>query len=248
MGAVLLQLSWGPLLYEVSRVDEKGLQQCNSVAAKIKAQLEKGQFADAEASWSELENVVSATSNSVVRTSHAISIPSLVAPCCLLLLMTLTATSTMQNFYNFLKDEMSGDASASAAVSTLASFRRRSGYSGYLKSMAAAASSSSGSIDSVMNTVIKKKLGIIPNFLKYVRRAMLGLLVKKKLIKLLRLIVRVRWMIDHRRRMIYHTNTTIQEKETKLLGMTMYIKCVCAFTAVGATRQTTCSRPWRETS
>jgi serine carboxypeptidase 1 len=64
----ILQLSWGPLLYQVSRVDEKGLQQCNSVAAKIKEQLEKGQFADAEASWSELEGVVLASSNSVVRT------------------------------------------------------------------------------------------------------------------------------------------------------------------------------------
>lgn len=134
-------LSWGPLLYQVSRVDEKGLQQCNSVAAKIKEQLEKKQFADAEASWSELENVVSANSNSV-------------------------------NFYNFLKDELSGDSSTTtaAAVSTLASFRRRNGYSGYLKSMAAAAASSSeqeGGFDGLMNTVIKKKLGIIPKDLNW---------------------------------------------------------------------------------
>ncbi|XP_066353826.1 serine carboxypeptidase-like 51 [Miscanthus floridulus] len=134
-------LSWGPLLYQVSRVDEKGLQQCNSVAAKIKEQLDKRQFADAEASWSELENVVSANSNSV-------------------------------NFYNFLKDELSGDSSTTTAavVSTLASFRRRSGYSGYLKSMAAAAASSSeqeGGFDGLMNTVIKKKLGIIPKDLNW---------------------------------------------------------------------------------
>ncbi|AQK51581.1 retinoid-inducible serine carboxypeptidase precursor [Zea mays] len=131
-------LSWGPLLYQVSRVDEKGLQQCNSVAAKIKEQLEKGQFADAEASWSELEGVVLASSNSV-------------------------------NFYNFLKDEASGDATATAtaAVSTLASFRRRGGYSGYLSSMAASSSSSAGGFDGLMNTVIKKKLGIIPKDLKW---------------------------------------------------------------------------------
>jgi len=82
----------------------------------------------------------------------------------------------MQNFYNFLKDELSGDSSTTtaAAVSTLASFRRRSGYSGYLKSMAAAAAASSseqeGGFDGLMNTVIKKKLGIIPKDLKYVRR------------------------------------------------------------------------------
>ncbi|KAG0524078.1 hypothetical protein BDA96_07G178900 [Sorghum bicolor] len=133
-------LSWGPLLYQVSRVDEKGLQQCNSVAAKIKEQLEKKQFTDAEASWSDLENVVSANSNSV-------------------------------NFYNFLKDELSGDSSTTtgaAAVSTMASFRRRNGYSGYLKSMAAASSSSSsGGFDGLMNTVIKKKLGIIPKDLNW---------------------------------------------------------------------------------
>jgi serine carboxypeptidase 1 len=74
----------------------------------------------------------------------------------------------MQNFYNFLKDEASGDATATAtaAVSTLASFRRRGGYSGYLSSMAASSSSSAGGFDGLMNTVIKKKLGIIPKDLK----------------------------------------------------------------------------------
>ena len=36
------------------------------MSAKIKDQLEKKQFTDAEASWSELENVVIANSNSVV--------------------------------------------------------------------------------------------------------------------------------------------------------------------------------------
>lgn len=170
-------------MYQVSRVDEKGLQQCNSVAAKIKEQLEKKQFADAEASWSELENVVSANSNSVVRTHAApYLIPLLIVPC-YILLVTLNTTTTMQNFYNFLKDELSGDSSTTtaAAVSTLASFRRRNGYSGYLKSMAAAAASSSeqeGGFDGLMNTVIKKKLGIIPKDLKYVRRALLGLVIK----------------------------------------------------------------------
>jgi hypothetical protein len=37
-----------------------------SVAAKIKDQVEKQQFADAEQSWSELESVVLQSSNSVV--------------------------------------------------------------------------------------------------------------------------------------------------------------------------------------
>ncbi|RLM62296.1 serine carboxypeptidase-like 51 isoform X1 [Panicum miliaceum] len=130
-------LSWGPLLYQVSRVDEKGLQQCSSVSAKIKDQVEKKQFTDAEASWSELENVVIANSNSV-------------------------------DFYNFLKDDASEDAVSTAAAqrqrSTLSSFRRKNGYSGYLESMASARE---GGFDGLMNTVIKKKLGIIPKDLSW---------------------------------------------------------------------------------
>ncbi|RLN03190.1 serine carboxypeptidase-like 51 isoform X1 [Panicum miliaceum] len=135
-------LSWGPLLYQVSRVDDKGLQQCNSVSAKIKDQVEKKQFTDAEASWSELENVVIANSNSV-------------------------------DFYNFLKDDASADATTMVSTtaaqrqrSTLSSFsfRRKRGYSGYLESMASARE---GGFDGLMNTVIKKKLGIIPKDLSW---------------------------------------------------------------------------------
>ncbi|TKW11790.1 hypothetical protein SEVIR_6G255500v4 [Setaria viridis] len=125
-------MSWGPLLYQVSRVDEKGLQQCNSVAAKIKDQVEKQQFADAEESWSELESVVLENSNSV-------------------------------DFYNFLKDDAPSDATTTTAQrkrSTLSSFRSKKGYSGYLESMAAA--SQEGGFEGLMNTVIKKKLGIVP--------------------------------------------------------------------------------------
>ncbi|CAO2186478.1 unnamed protein product [Urochloa humidicola] len=136
-------MSWGPLLYQVSRIDEKGLQQCNSVAAKIKDELEKQQFEDAEASWSELEGVVLANSNSV-------------------------------DFYNFLKDDASEDSNSNSNTistttqqrqrSTLSSFRSRNGYSGYLQSMAA---EREGGFDGLMNTVIKKKLGIIPKDLSW---------------------------------------------------------------------------------
>ncbi|KAM0869042.1 hypothetical protein ACQ4PT_040945 [Festuca glaucescens] len=58
-------LSWGPLLYEMSRIDESGLQQCNSIAQKIKAQLRANQYADAEKSWEDLESAVLEQSNSV---------------------------------------------------------------------------------------------------------------------------------------------------------------------------------------
>ncbi|CAL5014138.1 unnamed protein product [Urochloa decumbens] len=123
-------MSWGPLLYQVSRVDEKGLQQCNSVAAKIKDLVEKQQFADAEASWSELEGVVLVNSNNI-------------------------------DFYNFLKDDASEDSTSTTMVS---SFRSRNGYSGYLQSMAA---EREGGFEGLMNTVIKKKLGIIPKDLSW---------------------------------------------------------------------------------
>ncbi|KAJ1269667.1 hypothetical protein BS78_07G229000 [Paspalum vaginatum] len=118
--------SWGPLLYQMSRLDEDGLQQCNSVAAKIKDQLANRQFADAKRSWSDLESVVAANSNAV-------------------------------SFYNLLEDEAPENA---AVLNSLASFRsNKGGYSGYLDSLAAAGG---GGFDGLMNTVIKKKLGIVP--------------------------------------------------------------------------------------
>ena len=58
-------LSWGPLLYQLSRIDEKGLQQCDSLANKIKAQLKAKQYAAAEKSWEDLESAVLEQSNSV---------------------------------------------------------------------------------------------------------------------------------------------------------------------------------------
>ncbi|KAL2328531.1 hypothetical protein Fmac_021958 [Flemingia macrophylla] len=58
-------LSWGPLLKDLSRLDDNGLQKSNSIAQKIKQQLEEGKFVDATNSWSELESVISASSNNV---------------------------------------------------------------------------------------------------------------------------------------------------------------------------------------
>ncbi|XP_057484081.1 serine carboxypeptidase-like 51 [Actinidia eriantha] len=57
--------SWGPLLKDVSRLDTNGAQKSNSLAQKIKQQLETGKFEDATNSWSELEDVISTSSNSV---------------------------------------------------------------------------------------------------------------------------------------------------------------------------------------
>ncbi|ESW22132.1 hypothetical protein PHAVU_005G130000 [Phaseolus vulgaris] len=57
--------SWGPLLKDLSRLDDNGLQKANSIAERIKQQLEAGQFADATNSWGDLEDEISTSSNSV---------------------------------------------------------------------------------------------------------------------------------------------------------------------------------------
>uniref|UniRef100_A0A7N0VE02 Carboxypeptidase n=1 Tax=Kalanchoe fedtschenkoi TaxID=63787 RepID=A0A7N0VE02_KALFE len=58
-------VSWGPLLKDLSRIDNPGLQKSNSVVQKIKQQISAGQYKEATDSWSELESVISDSSNSV---------------------------------------------------------------------------------------------------------------------------------------------------------------------------------------
>ncbi|PQQ14103.1 serine carboxypeptidase-like 51 isoform X2 [Prunus yedoensis var. nudiflora] len=58
-------LSWGPLLKDVSRLDDNGLKQSNSVAQRIKQQIQNGQLVEATNSWSKLEQIISSNSNSV---------------------------------------------------------------------------------------------------------------------------------------------------------------------------------------
>ncbi|CAI9104943.1 OLC1v1003743C6 [Oldenlandia corymbosa var. corymbosa] len=57
--------SWGPLLKDVSRLDNTGLQKSNSLAEQIKKELEAGNFSQATDSWSELEDLISQYSNNV---------------------------------------------------------------------------------------------------------------------------------------------------------------------------------------
>ncbi|XP_009372480.2 serine carboxypeptidase-like 51 [Pyrus x bretschneideri] len=58
-------LSWGPLLKDVSRLDDIGLQKSNNVARRIKQQIQDGQLVDAANSWGELEHVIMSNSNAV---------------------------------------------------------------------------------------------------------------------------------------------------------------------------------------
>ncbi|KAI3518171.1 hypothetical protein L1887_06624 [Cichorium endivia] len=58
-------LSWGPLLKDVSRIDDVGLNQSNSLAVKIQQQIADGQYTDARDSWFDLEEIISNSSNDV---------------------------------------------------------------------------------------------------------------------------------------------------------------------------------------
>ncbi|KAJ8622825.1 hypothetical protein MRB53_031354 [Persea americana] len=57
--------SWGPLLKDVSRLDDNGLKESNRLAQLIKQQIEEGQYENATDSWITLENAISTSSNSV---------------------------------------------------------------------------------------------------------------------------------------------------------------------------------------
>ncbi|XP_030521060.2 serine carboxypeptidase-like 51 [Rhodamnia argentea] len=57
--------SWAPLLKDVSRLDDNGVEKSNSVAEKIRQQLRSGQYTEATTSWSDLERLISSSSNSV---------------------------------------------------------------------------------------------------------------------------------------------------------------------------------------
>ncbi|GMN59817.1 hypothetical protein TIFTF001_028911 [Ficus carica] len=58
-------LSWGPLLKDVSRLDENGVKKSNIVVEKIRQQIQEGHYEDATTSWSELEQVITSSSNHV---------------------------------------------------------------------------------------------------------------------------------------------------------------------------------------
>ncbi|OVA19471.1 Peptidase S10 [Macleaya cordata] len=57
--------SWGPLLKDLSRLDNNGLDKSNRLAQQIKQQIEDGQYEEATNSWGTLEGVISDYSNSV---------------------------------------------------------------------------------------------------------------------------------------------------------------------------------------
>ncbi|XP_076887067.1 serine carboxypeptidase-like 51 [Bidens hawaiensis] len=121
--------SWGPLLKDVSRIDDNGLIESNSLVEKIKQQIANGKLKAATETWSDLEEVIDTNTNSV-------------------------------DFYNFLLD--SGMDPVSMTASELMSVTPRKRYSRYLDSLKTSPGEN-GDIDLLMNGIIRKKLGIIPN-------------------------------------------------------------------------------------
>ncbi|KAI3688178.1 hypothetical protein L1987_81887 [Smallanthus sonchifolius] len=57
--------SWGPLLKDVSRIDENGLIESNRVVEKMKQQIANGNWKAAAELWADLEQVIHAYSNFV---------------------------------------------------------------------------------------------------------------------------------------------------------------------------------------
>ncbi|KAM0024853.1 putative carboxypeptidase C [Helianthus debilis subsp. tardiflorus] len=121
--------SWGPLLKDISRIDDNGLIESNSLVEKIKQQIANGKLKDATETWSDLEDVIDSNTNSV-------------------------------DFYNFLLD--SGMDPVSMTATELVRTTPRKRYLRYLDSLKTSPGEN-GDLDLLMNGVIRKKLGIIPN-------------------------------------------------------------------------------------
>ncbi|KAJ0714200.1 putative carboxypeptidase C [Helianthus annuus] len=125
--------SWGPLLKDVSRIDDNGLTESNSLVEKIKLQIANGKWTDATQTWSNLESLISDHSNGV-------------------------------DFYNFLLD--SGMDPVSMEATEVARATPRIKYIRYLDSLKSYPDEN-GDIGLLMNGAVRKKLGIIPNDVKW---------------------------------------------------------------------------------
>ncbi|KAJ0476947.1 putative carboxypeptidase C [Helianthus annuus] len=125
--------SWGPLLKDVSRIDDNGLTESNSLVEKIKLQIANAKWTDATQTWSNLESLISDHSNGV-------------------------------DFYNFLLDSGMDPVSMEATEVVRATPRIK--YIRYLDSLKSSPDEN-GDIGLLMNGAVRKKLGIIPNDVKW---------------------------------------------------------------------------------
>ncbi|XP_021692100.2 serine carboxypeptidase-like 51 isoform X2 [Hevea brasiliensis] len=151
-------LSWGPLLKDMSLLDKKDFEIVDSMAQKIKQQIRDGLYINATYSWTELEEVIQQRSNYV-------------------------------DFYNFLsKDTESG--SSSSVTASRVQLSKKIALQKYSKYLISQRSTPGGSDDEqrdLMNDIIRKKLKIIPDDIKfdqqsdYVFQAMQGDFMKARI-------------------------------------------------------------------
>ncbi|XVE59464.1 hypothetical protein DITRI_Ditri05aG0048400 [Diplodiscus trichospermus] len=129
--------SWGPLLKDVSRLDNNGLEKSNSLAKNISQQLKDGQYTEATNNWIRLEALIGAYSNSV--DFYNFLLDSGMGP------VALTASAFSNEIF---------------AVNRYSRYLKK--YSRYLSSLRILPGNDGVDLDSLMNGVIKKKLKIIP--------------------------------------------------------------------------------------
>ncbi|KAK1284706.1 Serine carboxypeptidase-like 51 [Acorus calamus] len=124
--------SWGPLLRDVSRLDSNGADKSNSIAEKIKQQIEKGKYVDATYSWVQLEDVIIANSNGVDLYNFLLDAGS--DPLAITGTDQLSQGMAMKRYSTYLSSEASSSGGGGGG----------------------------GGLGSLMNGVIKEKLKIIP--------------------------------------------------------------------------------------
>ncbi|MCL7023735.1 hypothetical protein MKW94_009870 [Papaver nudicaule] len=124
--------SWGPLLKDLSRLDNNGLAKSNKLAKQIRHQIKAGQFVNATDSWGNLEDVIIAGSNSV----------------------------DFYNFMlDAANDPLEATATSLQSSKAATSFQK---YSTYLGASRKFTPGGDGDVRTLMNGAIKAKLRIIP--------------------------------------------------------------------------------------
>ncbi|GKV16604.1 hypothetical protein SLEP1_g27226 [Rubroshorea leprosula] len=129
--------SWGSLLKDVSRLDNNGLQQSNSLAEEIKQQLRDGKYVNATSTWTELEDAIFTSSNYVDLYNFLLDLD-----------MDPVSMAASE-----ISDEI--------ALSKYSRYLKK--YSRYLSSLRSAPGGNGSDLDSLMNGVIRKKLKIPSN-------------------------------------------------------------------------------------
>ncbi|GLT51061.1 hypothetical protein SLA2020_245070 [Shorea laevis] len=137
--------SWGPLLKDVSRLDNNGVKESESLSEKIKQQLEDGKYVEATSTWSELESAISISSNSVDFYNFLLDAG-----------MDPVSMAASEISYGI-------------ALSKYSKYLKK--YSRYLSSLRSSPGGNGGDIDSLMNGPIKKKLKIIPSNISWGEQA-----------------------------------------------------------------------------